>query len=813
MPQSDTFPSVAVVYLARGLGAGVDAARQFFVSYDQHPSGISHELIVLVKGWENVDGLDEVLSMARSHNARVIELPDDGFDLGAYFRAAKKIPHEWCCFLNSFSCILHDNWLKLLHDVATRPGVGAVSCGGNWGTVTNFWDDQVFAALKYAKLKTLFHLLKRACYIAFHFWPHIPAFPNPHIRTNAFMTQRKLWLDFQAASFPAIPVDKRDCYVLEHGRKSFTRFIVSKGLSAFILGADGKIFTPNQSLESGTFAVPGLPNLLIGDNQTEAYLSSPEARRREVEYWIWGKRLTPATCKPEKRLSALKEWFQLPIRILRKAGLFSLRKLCPPIDNKYKAYDELTERYRALHEDFSKRYKSLQDELSHRNMEISLLPGKIYTLTEEPLRFTSYSSCSEPFRKTRYLPPPELFLPFFNPIQATVSDDGEFGRATVNIILPSTSWQHTSGGPNTAYTLAAELVKRNIPIRFVSVTAPADTDNSAIRMHIAKIGGLTPEQAQIIEFLDAASDRNTPVQLGHNDIFIATAWWTAQMVKYILPLFNTQKIIYLIQDFEPLLHNASANYALALETYSMDMLPIFNSSLLRDYFIHEKVGRFADRTFATASLYFEPAVDPSIFYPPQPLKKTKKKRLLFYARPESQRNLLEIGIGALMKILAEGRCNPDEWEFFSSDTGVAGKCRPVVLSASPESILKPLAMRDLATWADELRNVDIMLSLILSPHTSYPPLEAAACGTLVVTNTWSVKTAERLSTISPNIIAGTPCVEGVADALVKAMALSDSERPAGASALSIPSSWPESWAPVMPRLMDFLAEHGVKHGR
>ena len=330
-------------------------------------------------------------------------------------------------------------------------------------------------------------------------------------------------------------------------------------------------------------------------------------------------------------------------------------------------------------------------------------------------------------------------------------------------------------------------------------------------MHIARIGGLTPKQAQTIEFLDAASDRSTPVRLGRNDIFIATAWWTAQMVKYILPLFNIKKIIYLIQDFEPLIHNASANYALALETYSLDMLPIFNSSLLRDYFIHEKVGRFADSTFANTSLYFEPAVDPAIFFPPQPPKKARKKRLLFYTRPEAQRNLLEIGIGALMKILAEGRCNPDEWEFLSTDTGVAGKCRPVVLSTSPEVILKPLAMRDLTTWADEIRNVDIMLSLILSPHTSYPPLEAAVCGALVVTNTWSVKTEERLRTISPNIIAGTPCVEGVADALVRAMALCDRERPAGASALSFPSSWHESWEPVMPGLMDFLAEHGVKH--
>lgn len=442
--------SLAVVYLSRGRDAGLISAKEFFNSYDLHPAGIDHDLIVIVKGWENMDGLDEVLSMARLHNARVIELPDDGFDLGAYFRAAKEIPHEWCCFLNSFSCILHDNWLKLLHGAATRPGVGAVSCGGNWGTVTNIWADQIFAALN-ARLKTLLYLLKRTCYVAFHFWPHIPAFPNPHIRTNAFITQRKLWLDFQAASTPAIPANKRDCFILEHGRKSFTRFIVSKGLTVFVLGADGRVFAPDRCLESGTFAVPNLPNLLIGDNQTEAYLSSPEARRREIEYWMWGKRLTPAS-EPEEQLCAVKQWCRLPVRIVRKSALFSLRKLCPPIDKKYKAYEELSERHRLLQEELF----HCKGELSQCKITINQFPGKMHTPTEELLRFTSWPPYNETLRETRHLPSPELFLPFFMPLRASVSDGGEFGRAKVNIILPATSIKHTSDGPNTAYMLAGD---------------------------------------------------------------------------------------------------------------------------------------------------------------------------------------------------------------------------------------------------------------------------------------------------------------------------------------------------------------------
>ncbi|MCD7909321.1 MAG: hypothetical protein LUH04_16890, partial [Clostridium sp.] len=255
------------------------------------------------------------------------------------------------------------------------------------------------------------------------------------------------------------------------------------------------------------------------------------------------------------------------------------------------------------------------------------------------------------------------------------------------------------------------------------------------------------------------------------------------------------------------------NYALALETYSLDMLPIFNTSLLRDHFIEEKIGKFADEAFAASSLCFEPAVDRGFFHPPAERRRTGKKRLLFYARPDAQRNLLEVGLGALMKVLAEGRCSPDEWEFFSTDTGVGGQCRPVILSDSPEVVLNPLPLRDLQTWAEEMRSVDIMLSLILSPHSGYPPLEAAACGALVVTNTWSVKTEKRLRRISPNILSGPPSIEGVAEVLARAMAMASRPADRENPPLAFPATWPESWASVMPGLLEFLAAAGIRPSR
>ena len=45
-------------------------------------------------------------------------------------------------------------------------------------------------------------------------------------------------------------------------------------------------------IASGTFRVPGQPNLLIADNQTETYAAADRPMRRILEFAAWGKTLT-----------------------------------------------------------------------------------------------------------------------------------------------------------------------------------------------------------------------------------------------------------------------------------------------------------------------------------------------------------------------------------------------------------------------------------------------------------------------------------------------------------------------------------------
>lgn len=404
----------------------------------------------------------------------------------------------------------------------------------------------------------------------------------------------------------------------------------------------------------------------------------------------------------------------------------------------------------------------------------------------------------------KQLPINLLNPPFLVPLGVRV-DEALKETPQINVVLPSSSIKATSGGPNTIYTLIAELLRNYIPIRLLSITAPPDEDSSHIQKHIARIGKLLHGEEEALSILNVCTNTE-PVVLGVNDIFIATAWWTAQAIREVIPKFATQKFIYIIQDFEPNLHAPSSNFVLALETYSMDILPIFNTSLLRDHFLKERIGIFENWDASKPPLCFEPAVDRKSFYPEQK-STTDKKKLLFYARPDAPRNLLELGVAALVRCIEQKGCNPDEWEFYAVSSGTGVACRTVLLNP-PSTLLEFLPLPTYEVWADEMRQTDIVLSLIWSPHPSYPPLEGAACGAWVVTNTCGVKSKERLSAISPQILAGPPTVDGIADALSLAFSYV-SEGKETEAGLNFPETWQGAWAHIMPDVLEFLQENGI----
>lgn len=277
--------SICVVHLVRASN-GVQPLRRFIQSYTLHPAGAPHRLLYVLKGFGEILPLEfETLLNELPHTR--LHVLDVGYDITAYFRATAVIAEDMVCFLNSFSEILADDWLLKLQTVALLPDAGAVSATGSYqGTHANrnlaravarligqpVWIQWMLRLPFVATLNMLRHSLTFA------------HFPNPHLRTNAFMLRRST----MQLLYPKTTRSKYRAYAFESGRNSLTRQMLRMGKSVYLVGRDGVAYGVGNWHESRTFWTNGQENLLVSDNQTERYLAADSDGRELYSRLAWG---------------------------------------------------------------------------------------------------------------------------------------------------------------------------------------------------------------------------------------------------------------------------------------------------------------------------------------------------------------------------------------------------------------------------------------------------------------------------------------------------------------------------------------------
>lgn len=282
--------TVAVVYIARGVGAGLPAVEAFFDAYRRFPPGYPHRLVVVAKGWDSVPGLPSLIDQVQGIGADLITLPDDGFDWGAYMRVAPNLKENYLCLLNTHSRPLVPGWLALLRKSAQLPGVGAVGATGSWGSLSVSWPlfEPDISSLTLYPIRLALSFMRLCRNLGrFH------SFPNPHLRTNALLVNRQLFVSF--CSGHDIPRSKRDAHVIESGRRGFTAYLKSLSLRTLVVGADGVAYASNAWISSDTFRVPDQSNLLVSDNQTRYHKNAGCQLKRRLEHAAWGQALTLTT--------------------------------------------------------------------------------------------------------------------------------------------------------------------------------------------------------------------------------------------------------------------------------------------------------------------------------------------------------------------------------------------------------------------------------------------------------------------------------------------------------------------------------------
>jgi hypothetical protein len=271
---TDRQPSLAVVYLLWG-PLGPKPVREFLASYTKHPAGVRHELVVLLNG---VDPAQRATLLAPlegvAHSLLELEAPVQ--DLAAYGQAAARLPHDLLCCMNTYSIVLANDWLRILVDAALTPGVGLAGATGSWESQAQWPRGEPRGW--FAQLSAL-RTLRR----------DFPGFPNPHLRTTAFVLRRSLLLEMGLESAR----DKYSAYLLESGRRSVTRTVIKRGLRVVVAGRNGQLYDSPQWPNSSTYRRGGQTNLLVADRRTGDWERADTSLRQRLGKDAWGRSVSP----------------------------------------------------------------------------------------------------------------------------------------------------------------------------------------------------------------------------------------------------------------------------------------------------------------------------------------------------------------------------------------------------------------------------------------------------------------------------------------------------------------------------------------
>jgi hypothetical protein len=197
--------------------------------------------------------------------------------------------------------------------------------------------------------------------------------------------------------------------------------------------------------------------------------------------------------------------------------------------------------------------------------------------------------------------------------------------------------------------------------------------------------------------------------------------------------------------------------------------PIFNSSILVDYFRNHRIGLFKRKPDATQNVdyaVFEHVINQLPRQTAEELRRRRERTLVLYARPEAHaaRNLYEIAELSLRELCRSGRLD-ERWNILGM--GCLTELPPIELGRGRSlTFLRKLPE---AEYVESMGRLDIGLSLMYAPHPSAVPFEFATTGALVVTNTFENRSAQFLRNISANIIPCEPSIAGVTDALHHAL--------------------------------------------
>jgi hypothetical protein len=313
-------------------------------------------------------------------------------------------------------------------------------------------------------------------------------------------------------------------------------------------------------------------------------------------------------------------------------------------------------------------------------------------------------------------------------------------RPRLTLVIPSIAPEKTFGGVLTGIDIVLALAKRSdAQLRILLDDRGPVPLGTCVPDRAQKLA-LDMRQVEIVPRLQ----QKPSVQVRSSDVFMTYNWWTSLNIRRLIDdqaqHFGqaAKPSIYLIQEYEPAFYAMSSTHMAARQAFepSQPCWGIFNSTELFQYSAAQghKLGR---------SYIFEPQLDASLRRFLERAPTPKKKRILVYGRPTVPRNCypaIEKGLRAWARRYPEFA----DWEIVS-----AGDAHQQI-ELAPGQRMKSVGKLTLEQYGELLLTTAVGLSLMSSPHPSYPPLEMAHFGLWTVTNRYANKD---LSLSHSNIIS------------------------------------------------------------
>lgn len=362
--------------------------------------------------------------------------------------------------------------------------------------------------------------------------------------------------------------------------------------------------------------------------------------------------------------------------------------------------------------------------------------------------------------KKALMPPAEYEIPEVLAISPRI-DTEDNKKLRINLLTPSVDIKHVFGGISTAIKLFESLRDElGCEVRIITTDAPVIEASSVVSKDykIVSCDDTSNAPMQLVSF---SSRFKKTIPIRENDIFVATGWWTVYTIKEVIEwqakAFNKapNPLIYMIQDYEPGFYPWSSRYMMAESTYKLKTptYAIINSYLLKEFL--DNNGYSFNQSWA-----FEPVLNDNLrkYLPSDCSEVKKKKQILIYGRPSTERNAFALLISGL-KLWREKFTEASDWQILS-----AGEAHDNV-DLGDGVIVNSCGKLSLEEYARIMTETYAGVSLMVSPHPSYPPLEMSTFGVKTITNTYSNKD---MSNFNSNIVSLDSCsASDIADALTE----------------------------------------------